>query len=676
MLVFILFPTIIGLAALGLITERKIKSALKESAYNEIGQVSKLLKLSTEMFYKQTLDLVWANFKNFRSSVYGKGVFTLDKDSLISIKAVNQTTNQGGQIDIPIMQYAGEKVADNFPLVDNAVKDANIEGLTTTIFQKIPDGLLRITTNVMKTDNTRAVGTFIPSSSAVYKKIMAGETFRGRAFVVNQWYWTVYEPIKENGEIIGVLYMGIKEQVLIQVLKDIYKKVLIDQTGYPLLIDDKGTMLIHPTLENKNVMNVTDGKGTKITQEFQKRKDGWLEYYFKKPGANKESKKIVRFATIKGLNWIVAIGPYEDEIYADQKAISRIILIITLALLLILTIIVFFVVTNMANRTKNIRDILKDISDGEGDLTKTLPVTTVDEQGQLAEYVNSFIGNLRNLIADAKTNSSNVSKSNSSLVNTVSHLSETFEHQSDELINVSAGLEQIVGSVEIVNNSISSSQQRTSDTKDVTMNGQQQLEKSVHVMEQVKKEVRELMVTINKLADSSDEIGSILSVINDIADQTNLLALNAAIEAARAGDAGRGFAVVADEVRKLAEKTQTSTQEIGAIISELQNETKAADQKMNVASKFVEEGVDMITLSGENFNIIVESVTEIDSSSNMIAEAVNEQNSSVLNINNKISSISSGVEESVSSISDLSQSIADVANQAETLEKMLNKFKT
>jgi len=134
----------------------------------------------------------------------------INSDRSIRVSAVDQMTKEASEITIPLMELAGKQLAFNYDLVDGIKNSTGVE--TATIFQTIPQGLLRISTNVMKLDNTRAVGTYIPTSSVVYKTVMRGETFYGRAYVVNGWYKTAYEPIFDSrGRVIGVLYVGAKE---------------------------------------------------------------------------------------------------------------------------------------------------------------------------------------------------------------------------------------------------------------------------------------------------------------------------------------------------------------------------------------------------------------------------------------------------------------------------------
>ena len=141
---------------------------------------------------------------------YSAGDPEISTKKTITVDAQNQITKKISKIDIPLLTIGGQKIAFNYEIVDRVKETAGVE--TATIFQLIPQGLLRISTNVKKLDGSRAVGTYIPTDSKVYKTVMRKETFFGRAFVVNAWYKTAYEPIMDDqGQVIGVLYVGVKE---------------------------------------------------------------------------------------------------------------------------------------------------------------------------------------------------------------------------------------------------------------------------------------------------------------------------------------------------------------------------------------------------------------------------------------------------------------------------------
>jgi len=317
-------------------TSIKVRGVFVTNSKNLLNNNIYLLKQTVEQFYTQTIDNVWANFNLFRTNIYNGGSFIVDKTHTVKHIAINQITGEEKSIDLPVMYYDDKPVSGNFQLVDNIVDEVKISGLTTTIFQVIDNGILRVTTNVRTLSGERAVGTYIPSDSPVYETIMRGDVYRGRAYVVNQWYWTVYEPIYEDGNIIGVLYMGIKESVLIKVLKKTFDSITISKSGYAFILNDDGDLLLHPFDAGKSVKNYISIDNVHIFKEMQIHKDGWLEYMYAKPNDPKEYKKLTRFMFIDSLGWYVGVGVYEDEFYTDivqYEILYAIFLILLLAVI-------------------------------------------------------------------------------------------------------------------------------------------------------------------------------------------------------------------------------------------------------------------------------------------------------------------------------------------------------
>jgi methyl-accepting chemotaxis protein len=180
---------------------------------------------------------------------------------------------------------------------------------------------------------------------------------------------------------------------------------------------------------------------------------------------------------------------------------------------------------------------------------------------------------------------------------------------------------------------------------------------------------------MGELGRSSDQIGVIAAVIDDIADQTNLLALNAAIEAARAGEQGRGFAVVADEVRKLAERTTTATKEIAEMIKTIQNGTGGAVKAMEAGSRQVEAGVTSTARAGESLQRIIQMSEEVGSMITHIATAATQQSGATLEINHNMEQITELVKESAGSAQQSAKACQDLSELALALQNMVCSFK-
>jgi len=179
---------------------------------------------------------------------------------------------------------------------------------------------------------------------------------------------------------------------------------------------------------------------------------------------------------------------------------------------------------------------------------------------------------------------------------------------------------------------------------------------------------------VEGLGKSSDQIGHIIGVIDDIADQTNLLALNAAIEAARAGEQGRGFAVVADEVRKLAERTSTATKEISEMIKGIQDETKVAVTAMETGTRQVEEGVKSTGKAGDSLKTIIQMSEQVGEMITQIATAATEQSATSEHVGNNVQQIAMLVKESAISAQQTAKACQDLSGLALDLQTTVGNF--
>ncbi|VAV85596.1 Methyl-accepting chemotaxis protein I (serine chemoreceptor protein) [hydrothermal vent metagenome] len=297
-----------------------------------------------------------------------------------------------------------------------------------------------------------------------------------------------------------------------------------------------------------------------------------------------------------------------------------------------------------------------------------------DEIGTLAVALDTMKKNLNDIIGQIRNSSDHVAVSTSMLSTTSAQIVDGIDRQSNQTNQVATAMEEMSATViEVAKNSQGASE-ASDDTQQIAVQGGDVVKRAVDGMMAVADTVRESAVTVEALGKSSDEIGAIISVINDIADQTNLLALNAAIEAARAGEQGRGFAVVADEVRKLAEKTTKATKEIADMIKSIQSDTKGAMGSMHEGTKQVEEGVQLASEAGESLQQIVSSVDRVTDMVRQIATAAEEQSATSEEISSNVSGIAEIANQNNVGVKEVSAAAVELNKVAEDLKGLVGTF--
>ncbi|MGE0473018.1 MAG: methyl-accepting chemotaxis protein [Nitrospirales bacterium] len=317
-----------------------------------------------------------------------------------------------------------------------------------------------------------------------------------------------------------------------------------------------------------------------------------------------------------------------------------------------------------------------DIAQGEGDLTRRVPVgTRSDEFAELARYVNVFIEKMQRAILLVSEGTNRLASSTVQLSTTADSAVRAAEGQDSRVVQSASAVEEMTMTAGEVARNSNDAANIAQETAQTAKNGQMVMEQTVNGMQQVSQAVMQASTIITTLGRSSDQIGEIVGVIEDIADQTNLLALNAAIEAARAGEQGRGFAVVADEVRKLAERTTKATKEIGDMIRQIQQDTKTAVGSMEQGTHKVEAGVALANKTGEALAKIYSMVNVTSGMIQQIAQAAEEQSVATRQIASDLESVTRTTRETTQGVTQSAQACRDLSLLASDLQKMVRAFK-
>lgn len=342
-----------------------------------------------------------SDLKVARHVFYQHGRYvSVSYDRLVEFMAEDPSTRQRSPVRVPFWSIGGRPITRDYSIVDTV---QGIIGGTCTVFQRIEqDRLLRISTNVLRADGSRAIGTYLPAESEVTRTILRGEVYQGRAYVVDRWYITAYEPIwSPKGEVIGALYVGIPEQSALT-LQTAIRSIKIGKTGYAYIMDGSGTLVVHPAKEGENILGSDLGAGSKFMQEIARKAPllkenqvGTIRYSWvnEELGETSARLKINKYQYFKDWDWIIVAGGYEDEIFAGVRRAKWFFSLVAVGsggLAILLTILLSRVLAQPLSELTEITGRL-----AAGDLTQQARVTSRDEIGKLAQSFNSMAAQLQ-----------------------------------------------------------------------------------------------------------------------------------------------------------------------------------------------------------------------------------------------------------------------------------------
>ncbi|WP_166378044.1 methyl-accepting chemotaxis protein [Pseudoalteromonas sp. Z9A4] len=460
------------------------------------------------------------------------------------------------------------------------------------------------------------------------------------------------------------------------------KALRYDKTNYFWINDYQPAMIMHPikpALDSKDLSNNKDPDGKALFVEMvnvvKRAGEGFIPYKWPKPGKDQPVEKV---AFVKGFNqwqWIIGSGVYLDsidEVFSEQRN-----LIIVSAIIMIIAVILlsYFIGKSILIPTRLAADMMKDISQGEGDLTRALNESGNDEISELSRSFNLFVLKMRESLAHVSKSASDVSD-HAHTVDESSRTSLSFiELQNDSSTQVAAAMEQMTHQIHDVSRNAEAAEQAAKDAAKNASTGRSVVTQTITAIETLSNNIETVSRVTADLANESHNIGSVLDVIRSISEQTNLLALNAAIEAARAGEHGRGFAVVADEVRTLASRTGQSTDEIQTMITKLQEGAKAAVEAVKSSQALSVSTVEQASSANTSLNEIERLVSIITEMNSQIARATEQQTQAADEVNLRINELSHSTEQSLNNTKQLTSTSDNLKQSSQELSSMVHRFK-
>ncbi len=319
---------------------------------------------------------------------------------------------------------------------------------------------------------------------------------------------------------------------------------------------------------------------------------------------------------------------------------------------------------------------LRDISSGEGDLTRRLDIRSKDEIGDAAEAFNKMMEKFSALVRHVSESAGQVSSAAHTLAVSAGQVAASSTRQDAKSSAAATAVEQMLSSIGSIAQGMEKVHEQSRESLRRSGEGNESLSRLIDEVGQVENTVKDIAQSVTEFVRSTESITNMTRQVKDIADQTNLLALNAAIEAARAGEQGRGFAVVADEVRKLAEKSSASAGEIDAV-------THTLAQQAEVVRKSIESGLEHIASSQNSMGTVAEvlasastSVTEVGRGLDAIASATDQQRRVSGEVAQNIESIAAMSRDNAQAVEQTAASAQEMEALAENLQSTVGRFRT
>ncbi len=465
--------------------------------------------------------------------------------------------------------------------------------------------------------------------------------------------------------------------------------IKVGKGGSAILLMPDGTYMVDKDTTKVMKEKISEDKNSSLAEMGKviiQKKTGEASY------TDANGKNIVQFTTIPNTDWILALSMPESELHENLDDLLLRLGLFVLVVLLLVGLAVLLLGRSLKKQTNAVN--VFSASMAEGIFNTSIPVTSVDEIGQMAGNLNTAVAKLRSLVAKVKTSMSEVTNISEALSIGVDQNLSAIDQITESIQDVSAGQEKQTG---LIDSSSSASEKTLENIESIAakMNGvtaaaeaaSSRAENGSHVVSQaitqmntINDRVGAISEGIKTLSEKSGKIGDIVSSITAIANQTNLLALNAAIEAARAGESGRGFAVVADEVRKLAEQSGEAAHNITELISDIQEEVQNSSNNMGIGVAAVNDGMTMIKNVGESFGEINHSVIDISSEVSAVSEVLKSVVAQTQVMVNAVESILTISEQATADVQNIAASTEEqnalMKELSDTAQKMLEITKS
>ncbi|HEY9124813.1 MAG TPA: Cache 3/Cache 2 fusion domain-containing protein [Bacteroidales bacterium] len=669
-----------------------------------------------DISYKNHLEIVNTSMKLAMQEFKGKFTYNANNQNFVEIK--NQENNETKMVRLGNLMFNGVGLVNNTAHVDYI---SGLMGCSSTVFAVIPEGMVRISTTLKDETGKRAVFTYIPETSPVYQAISQGREYTGLAKVLNKWVLSSYRPVfDDNKKVIGAIYVGLSDNIYND-MKAKLSKIIVGEGSYFFIIDTTATEIVHPKLEGENLYNTADENGYLFMQDICRLKNGKIKYDWKNPGEPVARTKTAYFKHYRPLQWILALGVYDDDFLKAAKEQRAYLIGFGILLLAVLSVIVYvmsLVIRRNIERLENETKMLID-SALDGDLKKRSHAKNLSvEFVPIVEGINKILDTVIAPLTIAAEYIDRISKGDMPELNTkeyngdfkalMANLNDLIVSQNtiiDKAKEVASGnltisLEMRSKNdelMEALNDMVKSNASMINEFKTAIENIVQAGEQLMAVAMQISQGSTEQAASTEEVSSSMEQMVSNINQNADNAKQTENIAVRASTDIL---DGSKAVTTTVDAMKQIADKIsiigeiaeKTDLLAINAAIEAARageqgkgfavvaaEVRKLAENSQNAAKQIDELSKSSVKIADESGTLLQKIVPDIQKTALLVQEisaSSMEQNSGAAQINNAIMQLNAVTQKNAAAAEEMSASAEELNSQAEQLRQLIAFYKT